>query len=235
LIDSLIETLDLRDAKFQLPSYIAVEGPIGVGKTTLAKRLARTFNYDILLEEPETNPFLERFYRDKRSHALPVQLHFLFQRIQKLQSLRQGDIFQQVRISDFLIDKDPLFARVTLEEDEYQLYQTVYDSVITDLPRPDLVVYLQAPTATLYERLQRRGNAIEKPVEESYLQQLNDAYTQFFYHYNDTPLLIVNTSIINLADNDDQRDYQNLLRFIVQTQSGRHYYNPHPMDKLEAS
>ena len=235
MIDSLIETLDLRDAKFPLPAYIAVEGPIGVGKTTLAKRLARTFNYDILLEEPETNPFLERFYRDKRSHALPVQLHFLFQRIQKLQSLRQGDIFQQVRISDFLIDKDPLFARVTLEEDEYQLYQTVYDSVITDLPQPDLVIYLQAPTATLYERLQRRGNAIEKPVEESYLQQLNDAYTQFFYHYNDTPLLIVNTSIINLADNDDQRDYQNLLRFIVQTQSGRHYYNPHPMDKLEAS
>lgn len=235
MIDSLIETLNLKDTKFQLPAYIAVEGPIGVGKTTLAKRLARTFNYDILLEEPETNPFLERFYRDKRGHALPVQLHFLFQRMQKLQALRQGDIFQQVRISDFLIDKDPLFARVTLEDDEYQLYQTVYDSVITDLPKPDLVIYLQAPTATLYERLQRRGNAIEKPVEESYLQQLNDAYTQFFYHYNDTPLLIVNTSIINLADNDDQRDYQNLLRFIVQTQSGRHYYNPHPMGKLEAT
>lgn len=235
MIDSLIETLNLKDAKFQPPAYIAVEGPIGVGKTTLAKRLARTFNYDILLEEPETNPFLERFYRDKRGHALPVQLHFLFQRMQKLQALRQGDIFQQVRISDFLIDKDPLFARVTLEDDEYQLYQTVYDSVITDLPKPDLVIYLQAPTATLYERLQRRGNAIEKPVEESYLQQLNDAYTQFFYHYNDTPLLIVNTSIINLADNDDQRDYQNLLRFIVQTQSGRHYYNPHPMGKLEAT
>ena len=235
MIDSLIETLNLKDTKCQLPAYIAVEGPIGVGKTTLAKRLARTFNYDILLEEPETNPFLERFYRDKRGHALPVQLHFLFQRMQKLQALRQGDIFQQVRISDFLIDKDPLFARVTLEDDEYQLYQTVYDSVITDLPKPDLVIYLQAPTATLYERLQRRGNAIEKPVEESYLQQLNDAYTQFFYHYNDTPLLIVNTSIINLADNDDQRDYQNLLRFIVQTQSGRHYYNPHPMGKLEAT
>ena len=235
MIDSLIETLNLKDAKFQPPAYIAVEGPIGVGKTTLAKRLARTFNYDILLEEPETNPFLERFYRDKRGHALPVQLHFLFQRMQKLQALRQGDIFQQVRISDFLIEKDPLFARVTLEDDEYQLYQTVYDSVITDLPKPDLVIYLQAPTATLYERLQRRGNAIEKPVEESYLQQLNDACTQFFYHYNDTPLLIVNTSIINLADNDDQRDYQNLLRFIVQTQSGRHYYNPHPMGKLEAT
>jgi deoxyadenosine/deoxycytidine kinase len=231
----LLETLSIKDPNTKLPAYIAVEGPIGVGKTTLAKRLARTFNYDILLEEPETNPFLERFYRDKRSHALPVQLHFLFQRMRKLQALRQGDIFQQVRISDFLIDKDPLFARVTLEEDEYQLYQTVYDSVITDLPKPDLVIYLQAPTATLYERLKRRGNAMEKPVEESYLQQLNDAYTQFFYHYNDTPLLIVNTSIINLADNDDQRDYQNLLRFIVQTQSGRHYYNPHPMDKLEAS
>ena len=137
-------------------------------------------------------------------------MHFLFQRIQKLQNLRQGDIFQQVQISDFLIDKDPLFARVTLDDDEYRLYQTVYEKIITDLPRPDLVIYLQAPTATLFERLQRRGNEIEKPVEESYLQQLNDAYTQFFYHYDDTPLLIVNTSIINLATNES--DYINLVK-----------------------
>ncbi|MFB0996562.1 MAG: deoxynucleoside kinase [Porticoccaceae bacterium] len=221
--------LNLERSAISIPSYIAVEGPIGVGKTTLAKRLATTFNYDILLEEPETNPFLERFYRDRRTHALPVQLHFLFQRMQKLQALRQGDIFQQVRVSDFLIDKDPLFARVTLEDDEYRLYQTVYDNIITDLPKPDLVIYLQAPTATLYERLQRRGNAIEKPVEESYLQQLNDAYTQFFYHYDDTPLLIVNTSEINLANCENESDYQNLVRYILQTRSGRHYYNPHPM------
>ena len=227
--DSLLVNLNLERSAISIPSYIAVEGPIGVGKTTLAKRLATTFNYDILLEESETNPFLERFYRDRRTHALPVQLHFLFQRMQKLQALRQGDIFQQVRVSDFLIDKDPLFARVTLEDDEYRLYQTVYDNIITDLPKPDLVIYLQAPTATLYERLQRRGNAIEKPVEESYLQQLNDAYTQFFYHYDDTPLLIVNTSEINLANCENESDYQNLVRYILQTRSGRHYYNPHPM------
>ena len=128
--DSLLVNLNLERSAISIPSYIAVEGPIGVGKTTLAKRLATTFNYDILLEEPETNPFLERFYRDRRTHALPVQLHFLFQRMQKLQAIRQGDIFQQVRVSDFLIDKDPLFARVTLEDDEYRLYQTVYDNIL---------------------------------------------------------------------------------------------------------
>jgi len=226
--ESLFKNLDIEISDASLPSYIAVEGPIGVGKTTLAKRLAASFNYGTLLEEAETNPFLERFYRDRRTHALPVQLHFLFQRLQKLQALRQGDIFQQVRVSDFLIEKDPLFARVTLDDDEYRLYQTVYDNIITDLPKPDLVIYLQAPTATLYERLQKRGNAIEKPIEQSYLQQLNDAYTQFFYHYDDTPLLIVNTSVINLAKGED--DYQNLVRYILQTKSGRHYYNPHSLE-----
>ena len=227
--DSLFLNLNLERSTISIPSYIAVEGPIGVGKTTLAKHLAASFNYDILLEEPETNPFLERFYKDRRTYALPLQLHFLFQRMQKLQALRQGDIFQQVRISDFLIEKDPLFARVTLDDDEYRLYQTVYENIITDLPKPDLVIYLQAPTATLYKRLQQRGNEIEKPVEESYLQQLNDAYTQFFYHYDDTPLLIVNTSVIDLAKSES--DYHNLVRHILQTQSGRHYYNPQPIDE----
>ena len=226
--ESLFKNLDIEISTASLPNYIAVEGPIGVGKTTLAKRLATSFNYETLLEEAEANPFLERFYRDRSTHALPVQLHFLFQRMQKLQALRQGDIFQQVRVSDFLIEKDPLFARVTLDDDEYRLYQTVYDNIITDLPKPDLVIYLQAPTSTLYERLQKRGNAIEKPIEQSYLQQLNDAYTQFFYHYDDTPLLIVNTSLINLSTGED--DYQNLVRYILQTKSGRHYYNPHSLE-----
>ena len=210
-----------------IPSYIAIEGPIGIGKTTLAKRLADSFNYETLLEEAETNPFLERFYQDRRSNALPTQLYFLFQRMRKLQDLRQGDIFQQVRISDFLIEKDPLFARITLDDDEYRLYQTVYDNIIEDLPKPDLVIYLQAPTETLYERVQRRGNIIERPIEQSYLQQLNDAYTQFFYHYDDSPLLIVNTSEINLADGD--LDYHNLVKYILQTKTGRHYYNPQPI------
>ena len=158
---ALVNELNLDLSLATIPSYIAIEGPIGIGKTTLAKRLADSFNYETLLEEAETNPFLERFYQDRRSNALPTQLYFLFQRMRKLQDLRQGDIFQQVRISDFLIDKDPLFARITLDDDEYRLYQTVYDNIIEDLPKPDLVIYLQAPTETLYERVQRRGNIIE--------------------------------------------------------------------------
>jgi deoxyadenosine/deoxycytidine kinase len=224
---TLLNEFDLDLSLASIPRYIAIEGPIGIGKTTLAKRLANSFNYETLLEEAEENPFLERFYQDRRSNALPTQLYFLFQRMRKLQDLRQGDIFQQVRVSDFLIEKDPLFARITLDDDEYRLYQTVYDNIIEDLPKPDLVIYLQAPTETLYARVQRRGIAIERPIEQSYLQQLNDAYTQFFYHYDDSPLLIVNTSEINLADGD--LDYHNLVKYILQTKTGRHYYNPQPI------
>jgi deoxyadenosine/deoxycytidine kinase len=222
-----INDLDIDLTAASIPRYIAIEGPIGIGKTTLAKRLAESFNYETLLEDAEENPFLERFYQDRRSNALPTQLYFLFQRMRKLQDLRQGDMFQPVRVSDFLIEKDPLFARVTLDENEYHLYQTVYDKIIEDLPKPDLVIYLQAPTDTLYERVQMRGNAIERPIERSYLQQLNDAYTQFFYHYDDRPLLIVNTEVINLAQGTV--DYQDLVKYILQIKSGRHYYNPHPM------
>ena len=187
-------TVDLSASA--IPSYIAIEGPIGIGKTTLAKRLAQSFNYETLLEEAEENPFLERFYLDRRANALPTQLYFLFQRMRKLQDLRQGDIFQQVRISDFLIDKDPLFAQVTLDDDEYRLYQNVYDNIITHLPKPDLVIYLQAPTETLYDRVQRRGTAIERPIEQSYLQQLNDAYTQFFYPVSYTHLTLPTTPYV---------------------------------------
>ena len=224
---SILSEFDLDLATVSIPKYIAIEGPIGIGKTTLAKRLANSFNYETLLEDAEENPFLERFYQDRRSNALPTQLFFLFQRIRKLEALRQGDIFQEVRISDFLIDKDPLFARITLDDDEFRLYQTVYDNIISDLPKPDLVIYLQAPTETLYDRVQMRGLASEKSIEQSYLQQLNDAYTQFFYYYDDTPLLIVNTAAINLAEGN--HDYNNLVQYMLQINSGRHYYNPHPL------
>ena len=222
-----INDLDIDLTNASIPRYIAIEGPIGIGKTTLAKRLAESFNYETLLEDAEENPFLERFYQDRRSNALPTQLYFLFKRMRKLQDLRQGDIFQPVRVSDFLIEKDPLFARITLDDNEYHLYQTVYDNIIEDLPKPDLVIYLQAPTDTLYDRVQMRGNAIERPIEKAYLQQLNDAYTKLFYHYDDTPLLIVNTEVINLAQGN--MDYQNLVKYILQIKSGRHYYNPHPL------
>jgi deoxyguanosine kinase len=224
---TVLSEFNLDLSTVSIPKYIAIEGPIGIGKTTLAKRLASSFNYDTLLEDAEENPFLERFYQDRRSNALPTQLFFLFQRIRKLEALRQGDIFQPVRVSDFLIDKDPLFARITLDDNEFRLYQAVYEKIITELPKPDLVVYLQAPTETLYERVQMRGNAIERGIEHRYLQQLNDAYTQFFYYYDDTPLLIVNTAAINLASGD--RDYRNLVDYMLQITSGRHYYNPQPM------
>lgn len=207
-----------------IPAYIAVEGPIGIGKTTLARRLAETFKVEILLELASENPFLERFYDDRKSQALPTQLYFLFQRIEQLQALRQGDIFQQVRICDFLMDKDPLFAQINLDDNEYQLYQTIYNSVMIDLPKPDLVVYLQAPTEVLYDRINRRGRSNERGMDKAYLEKVNDAYTTFFYHYSDTPLLIVNTANINLVDNDTH--YQNLVRQIANTHNGRHYYNP---------
>ena len=218
---------DIETDNASIPSYIAVEGPIGIGKTTLAMRLAKTFNYETLLEDADENPFLERFYQDKRTNALPTQLFFLFQRMRKLQDLMQGELFQQVRVSDFLIEKDPLFARITLDDDEYRLYQAVYDKIIEELPKPDLVIYLQAPTDTLYQRVQNRGNPMERNIELAYLQQLNDAYTRFFYHYDDTPLLIVNTADINLAQGDS--DYNNLVKYILGGFTGRHYYNPHPL------
>lgn len=219
--------LDCDPTEITVPRYIAVEGPIGVGKTTLAKRLAETFNCETILEDAHENPFLERFYQDRRTNALPTQLFFLFQRIRKLQTLKQGELFHQGRVSDFMIEKDPLFAQITLDNDEHHLYQTLYDKIIEELPKPDLVICLQAPTQTLHERVQHRGNTTERSMELAYLQQLNDAYTQFFYHYDDTPLLIVNTGEINLVQGNS--DYYNLVKYILRGHSGRHYYNPHPI------
>lgn len=210
----------------QIPSFIAVEGPIGVGKTTLAKRLATSFNYDTLLEQAEDNPFLERFYQDRRAGALPTQLFFLFQRAKQIQELRQGDMFQQVRVADFLMEKDQLFAQLTLDDEELKLYQTIYRQLTIDAPRPDLVIYLQAPTEVLLERVQRRGIPSEQSIETDYLSELNDAYTQFFYYYDDAPLLIVNATDINLASSEE--DYNNLLEYMLNIKSGRHYYNPRP-------
>ena len=209
-----------------LPSYIAVEGPIGVGKTSLAKRLASRFNYDTLLEQPEQNPFLERFYLDPRAAALPTQLHFLFQRAKQLQELRQGDMFQQVWVADFVIEKDPLFAQVTLDEDELRIYQQVFNQLVLDAPKPDLVIYLQAPTEVLLDRIEHRGIEPEQQIEPDYLARLNDAYTQFFYYYDQSPLLIVNAADINPVDN--QQDFDNLVHYLSNIKSGRHYYNPQP-------
>ena len=207
-----------------LPRFIAVEGNIGVGKTTLAKKLAATFNYDTLLEQPEDNPFLERFYRDPKSAALPTQLHFLLQRSQQIQALRQNDMFKPVRVADFLIEKDQLFAEVTLDSDELQLYRQVFDHLTLEAPKPDLVIYLQAPLNVLQERIHKRGIASERSISNEYLATLNEAYTNYFHYYDEAPLLIVNCAEIDIVDN--QQDYIRLVDYLLNVSSGRHYYNP---------
>ncbi|MEH6584980.1 MAG: deoxynucleoside kinase [Halioglobus sp.] len=206
------------------PSYIAVEGPIGVGKTTLTKRLAGTFNYQTLLEEAEQNPFLERFYRNRQQAALATQLFFLFQRAQKIQDLRQADIFEPVRVADFLIEKDPLFARINLDREEFQLYEKVYQQLTIDSPKPDLVIYLQASTDVLLSRIDSRGIAAEQAIERDYLERLNEVYSEFFLYYDGAPLLIVNASEIDLANSD--ADYSHLVDYLLDIRSGRHYFNP---------
>lgn len=209
------------------PGFIVVEGPIGVGKTSLARRLAETFGSDLLLEGADENPFLERFYQNPRHAALPTQLYFLFQRARQVQAIRQGDMFSPVRVADFLMDKDRLFARITLDDDELKLYEQVYQQMTLEIPRPDLVVYLQAPVSVLLERIRRRGLAHEKFIESAYLQRVVDGYTDFFHHYDASPLLIVNATEIDLAHSDD--DYRMLLDRIRETSGGRHYFNPLPV------
>jgi deoxyguanosine kinase len=211
------------------PGLVVVEGPIGVGKTSLVRRLTETFGCASLLEEPDDNPFLERFYRDPRGAAFATQLHFLFQRSRQLETLRQGDLFAgNGLVADFLFDKDRLFAELTLDEHELALYDQVYSRLSMEAPRPDLVVYLQAPVPVLMERVRRRKRHAEQPLEADYLQRLSDAYTEFFYHWHQSPLLIVNTERINPVDSD--ADYQLLLERICCAGPGKHYFNPAPLD-----
>jgi deoxyguanosine kinase len=212
----------------QIPRYIAVEGPIGVGKTTLTKMLAETFNYKMLLETPETNPFLERFYQNPKQYALPTQLFFLFERARKIQSMRQGDMFEPVTVADFLLEKDKLFAELNLDPDELALYNNINTHLAIDSPVPDLVIYLQAPMSVLHSRIQQlaTGSRSDLIIDKSYLSQLIDAYTTFFHFYNEAPLLIVNASELDLAN--DQQDYQQFVNFMLTVKSGRHYYNPKP-------
>jgi deoxyguanosine kinase len=206
--------------------YLAIEGPIGVGKTSLARRLAETLGFELVLERAEENPFLERFYRDPAANALPTQLHFLFQRARQAQEMRQADLFAGGRVADFLLEKDRIFARLTLPDDEYRLYDQVYQGLALDAPTPDLVVYLQAPVETLVERMQRRGIAYEQAVRPDYLRRLSEAYMNFFHRYDAGPLLIVNAAVIDPVRRE--ADYQDLLQRIQSMEGGRQYYNPAP-------
>jgi deoxyadenosine/deoxycytidine kinase len=204
--------------------FIAVEGPIGVGKTSLARRLCASLSAQGVLEEAAPNPFLERFYRNPRAGALPAQLYFLLQRAQQLASLSQADLFAPVRIADYLLEKDRLFARVTLDDAEYGLYEQLYARLDIQVPKPDLVVYLQAPVDVLLERIARRGVAHERYIDRGYLERLNEAYARFFHEFDAAPLLIVNAASIDPINN--QRDYEELLAAIRRMSRGRLYYNP---------
>ena len=204
--------------------YLVVEGPIGVGKTSLARKLAATLGAQTVLEQADENPFLERFYRNPRAAALPAQLYFLFQRAQQQQALQQQDLVASQRIADYLLAKDDLFARLTLDEEEYRLYRQVYDRLAIDAPAPDLVIYLQAPVDVLLDRIARRGVPHESLIDRAYLPRLNQAYARFFHDYDASPLLIVNAATIDPIGND--ADYAELLAQVGRVTRGRHYYNP---------
>jgi len=200
-----------------------VEGPIGAGKTSLARRLASRFTADLLLELPEENPFLSRFYQDMARFALPTQLFFLFQRARLLEPLAQPDMFGRPVVGDFLLDKDPLFARITLSADEMALYQKIYEALRPRSPSPDLVVYLQAQPATLIERVRRRAKGYEKPVSEEYLALLAESYARFFYYYNAAPVLIVNSDNLNFVERD--ADFELLVSRLRGMKSRREFFN----------
>ena len=203
--------------------HIVVEGPIGAGKTSLATRLAERLDASLLLEDPKANPFLPQFYRDMRRYALPTQLFFLFQRVGQLESLKQPDLFGKPAVADFTLAKDPLFARVTLDDAEYQLYNRIYQHVRPQAPTPDLVIYLQASVETLVFRVRRRGNPIETGIDEDYLRRLSEAYTRYFHDYSDSPLLIVNSERLNFVDVPGHFDL--LLERINAMRGGREFFN----------
>ncbi len=208
-------------------TFIVVEGPIGVGKTTLARKLAQSFGSELLLEGTDDNPFLARFYQNPRQAAFSTQLYFLMQRAQQIQDMRQGELFTPVWVADYLIEKDRLFAELTLDADELKLYEQVYRHLTIDARVPDLVIYLQAPVSVLVERIRNRGVEFEQGMSPDYLQQLSDAYMRFFHAYEKSSLLIVNAQWMNFADNNN--DYTMLLERIQSMGGGRHYFNPSPL------
>lgn len=213
-----------RAAATSTPKYMVVEGPIGVGKTSLAKRLAAHHGGSLLLEQPAENPFLERFYQHPRSAAFPTQLFFLFQRARQLEELQQQDLFSALRVADFMFEKDRLFASLTLDEAEYGLYEQVYAKLAPEAPPPDLVIYLQVPVDVLLERIARRGIRYEQHIERAYLEKLNEAYARFFHGYTAAPLLIVNAAQADFVNRE--QDFKQLVEQAQRCKHGRQYFNP---------
>ncbi len=208
---------------FDTYKYVVVEGPIGVGKTTLASKIAARFEAQTLLEQPADNPFLERFYRDSARYALPAQMCFLFQRANQLRAMARADLFDAQVVSDFLLDKDPLFARLTLADDELNLYHQLYEQIHPQAPTPDLVIYLQASPETLIERVRKRGVSIESGISEPYLTRLCESYSRFFHDYDQAPLMIVNTEHLNPIGRDE--DFELLLTHIKNMRGKREFFS----------
>jgi len=201
--------------------YIVVEGPIGCGKSTLARLLAERFGADLMLEDPGANPFLPQFYRDMKRYALATQMFFLFQRVNQLSAIRQPDLFDRKSVADYMLAKDTLFAKLTLDDNEFALYSQLYNHLKPQAPTPDLVIYLQASVDQLMHRIERRGRPMERAVSEDYLLKLSDAYTRYFYDYAESPLLIVNSDRFNFVDNAQHLDL--LVRRIETLRGGKEY------------
>ncbi|RME25955.1 MAG: deoxynucleoside kinase [Deltaproteobacteria bacterium] len=211
-------------ASRQLPNYIAVEGPIGVGKTTLVTRLAQRFDAKVVLEVVEENPFLPDFYRDPEKYAFQTQLFFLLSRYRQQQQMWQRELFQRFVLADYIFQKDRLFASLTLSDNEMLLYDQVFNILDTRVLKPDLVVFLQARLEVLLERISRRGRPFERNIDPEYLRRLSEAYNEYFFNYSDTPLLVVDTSDINIVEN--QQDFDELTRCILNHRGGIQYYHP---------
>lgn len=204
--------------------YIVVEGPIGSGKTTLAKMLADKFPVDYLSEKAEANPFLPRFYQDAQRYGLPTQLFFLFQRANQIKDLSQRDMFAKPIVADFFLEKDPIFAKLNLDDEEYALYHQIYQHLQLKAPKPDLVIYLQTPIDALMERVEARNVSYEQDIPREYLERLANAYSEFFHNYDASPVLIVNNEKLNILKNDSSLDL--LLNRIMQIKGQREFFNP---------
>lgn len=210
----------------QLPErlrHIVVEGPIGAGKTSLARKLAEAFGADTLLEDPTSNPFLANFYDDPERHALATQLFFLFQRIDQVRDLKQGDLFRNPIVADFFFQKDALFAELTLSESELALYRKIHEHLAPQAATPDLVIYLQASPRTLSARVRRRGEDFERGMTESYLAKLAEAYSRYFLSFEVAPVLVVNSDRVNFVDKPE--DFALLLQRVTGMRGNREYFN----------